>query len=233
MGLYTCLLMIRGATLVIGWVQQGWAQLSQKLREWAVVGAKASVAFLLLVGLIPLMFGLLLEVVALMPARVPLNQSPVFFLWQDWALGAMYTKITVALTFMGPDWWLKHAIEQLYQDGIRNLNLTRMVRNLVVPSVKPLGLSLSLPYILSHGIAPHIISSPTILVTFQRRIYPLLLLLTGMVAFFTVQARQFKKVLEHIKNDRYLVGRRLVNYNHVEVVDSSPSTSTPSPIETQ
>ena len=37
MGLYTCLLMIRGATLVIGWVQQGWAQLSQKLREWAVV----------------------------------------------------------------------------------------------------------------------------------------------------------------------------------------------------
>ena len=63
------------------------------------------------------MFGLLLEVVALMPARVPLNQSPVFFLWQDWALGAMYTKITIALTFMGPEWWLKRAIEQLYQVG--------------------------------------------------------------------------------------------------------------------
>ena len=31
----------------------------------------------------------------------------------------MYTKITVALTFMGPDWWLKESIEQLYQDGIR------------------------------------------------------------------------------------------------------------------
>merc|ERR1719336_3087075 len=71
---------------------------------------------------------------------------------------------------MGPDWWLKQAIEQLYQDGIRNLNLARMVRNLVVPSVKTLGLSLSVPYILYHGIAPHIISSPTILVTFQRRI---------------------------------------------------------------
>ena len=39
---------------------------------------------------------------------------------QDWALGAMYTKITVALTFMGPDWWLKESIEQLYQDGIRS-----------------------------------------------------------------------------------------------------------------
>ena len=89
-------------------------------------GAKASVAFALLVGLIPLMFGLLLEVVALMPARVPLNQSPVFFLWQDWALGAMYTKITIALTFMGPDWWLKRAIEQLYQVKL-SLNLSKFV----------------------------------------------------------------------------------------------------------
>ena len=37
MGLYACLLTIRGATLVAGWIQQGWAQLSQKMREWAVV----------------------------------------------------------------------------------------------------------------------------------------------------------------------------------------------------
>ena len=94
--------------------------------SYILQGAKASVAFALLVGLIPLMFGLLLEVVALMPARVPLNQSPVFFLWQDWALGAMYTKITIALTFMGPDWWLKRAIEQLYQVKLA-LNLSKLV----------------------------------------------------------------------------------------------------------
>ena len=36
-GLYTCLLLIRGTTLVVGWLQQGWNQLSQKLREWAVI----------------------------------------------------------------------------------------------------------------------------------------------------------------------------------------------------
>ena len=58
--------------------------------------AKASIAMVLLVGVIPLMFGLLLEVVVLMPVRVSVNQSPIFFLWQDWALGAMYTKITVS-----------------------------------------------------------------------------------------------------------------------------------------
>ena len=37
MGLYTCLLLIRGATLVVRWVQQGWSTFSQKLREWAVI----------------------------------------------------------------------------------------------------------------------------------------------------------------------------------------------------
>merc|ERR1719184_406604 len=195
---------------------QGRTALGHRCKEWTKLAGKAVIAVTLLMGLIPLLFGLLLEVVVLTPVRVPLHQSPLYFIWQDWALGAMYTKITVALTFMGPDWWLKESIEQLYQDGIRNLNLSRVVTNLVIPSVKTLGLSLSIPYLLSHGIAPAIISSPTVLIALQRRIYPLLLLVTALAVFFTVQARQFKKLVEHIKNDRYLVGRRLVNYNHTD-----------------
>ena len=43
---------------------------------------KAGTAMLLLVGVIPLLYGFLLEVVVLMPVRVPLNQSPVYFIWQ-------------------------------------------------------------------------------------------------------------------------------------------------------
>ena len=134
--------------MLVTWVGQGWTALGARLREWAVVTSKAVVAVSLLMGLIPLMFGLLLELVVLTPVRVPLHQSPVYFLWQDWALGAMYTKITVALTFMGPDWWLKAAIEQLYQDGIRNLNLTRVIKvshsysNLCTLIHAPLGTSL-------------------------------------------------------------------------------------------
>ena len=120
-------------------------------------------AVILLVGLIPLMFGLLLEVVALMPVRVPLNQTPIFFLWQDWALGAMYTKITIALTFMGPEWWLKRAIEQLYQDGLRGLNLGYLIPQLVVPGVTCLGLALAVPYVAAHGVVPILISGELLL----------------------------------------------------------------------
>merc|ERR1719318_1033112 len=215
-GFYLCLVLAKGGIMLATWLRQGWTALGHRFKEWAKLAGKAVVAVTLLMGLIPLLFGILLEMVVLTPVRVPLHQSPLYFVWQDWALGAMYTKITVALTFMGPDWWLKEAIEQLYQDGIRNLNLSRVIKNLVIPSVKALGLSLSIPYLMSHGLAPAIISSPSVLVALQRRIYPLLLLVTALAVFFTVQARQFKKLVEHIKNDRYLVGRRLVNYNHVE-----------------
>ena len=156
----------------------------------------------LLVGLIPLMFGLLLEVVALMPVRVPLNQSPLFFLWQDWALGAMYTKITIALTFMGPDWWLKRAIEQLYQDGLRGLNLGYLIPQLVVPAVTFLGLALALPYVVAHGVAPVLISDAELVIFIQRRIYPSLLLLIAVFGLIVLQLKQLRKLYEHIKNDR-------------------------------
>ena len=156
----------------------------------------------LLVGLIPLMFGLLLEVVALMPVRVPLNQSPLFFLWQDWALGAMYTKITIALTFMGPDWWLKRAIEQLYQDGLRGLNLGYLIPQLVVPAVTFLGLALALPYVVAHGITPVLISDMELVTFIQRRIYPSLLLIIAVSGLIILQLKQFRKLYEHIKNDR-------------------------------
>ena len=127
-GLYLCLVLARATVMLVTWIKQGWTALTTRLREWALITGKALVALTLLMGLIPFMFGLLLELVVLTPVRVPLHQSPIYFLWQDWALGAMYTKITVALTFMGPDWWLKTAIEQLYQDGIRNLNLARVIK---------------------------------------------------------------------------------------------------------
>ena len=37
----------------------------------------------------------------------------------------------VALAFMGPDWWLKRAVEQLYLDGLRGINL-----GFLIPKVK-------------------------------------------------------------------------------------------------
>jgi len=176
-------------------------------------------------------FGLLLEVVVLMPVRVSINQSPIFFLWQDWALGAMYTKITVALAFMGPDWWLKRAVEQLYLDGLRGINLGFLIPQLVVPAVSALGLCLALPYVVGHSLAPLVVGDAELLVLIQRRIYPFLLVVIVAGSLGAMQLKQFRKLYEHIKNDRYLVGRRLVNYNHQNRNRSGSSAPSTPPAE--
>ena len=36
-GVYALYLMIRATTLLTGWIRQGWAQVSNKIREWTVV----------------------------------------------------------------------------------------------------------------------------------------------------------------------------------------------------
>ncbi|KAM7378800.1 hypothetical protein PAMP_004398 [Pampus punctatissimus] len=46
----------------------------------------------------------------------------------------------------------------------------------------------------------------------DRRIYPFLLMVVILLAILSFQIRQFKRLYEHIKNDKYLVGQRLVNY---------------------
>lgn len=93
---------------------------------------------LALIGLVPLLLGLLFELVVVAPLRVPLDQTPLFFPWQvrirscvfrpqfplcrinylflfsqDWALGVLHMKIICAVTMMGPNWWLKRNLEQV------------------------------------------------------------------------------------------------------------------------
>ena len=43
---------------------------------------KSLVVAVLLIGVVPLLLGLLFELVVVVPLRVPLDQSPVFFPWQ-------------------------------------------------------------------------------------------------------------------------------------------------------
>ncbi len=103
---------------------------------------------------------------------------------------------------MGPDWWLKRAIENLYQAGLRGLNLGILIPELVVPAVASLGLALAVPYVIAHGVAPVFIGDDEILVTIQRRIYPFLLLIIAIVSIVVMQLKQCRKLYEHIKNDR-------------------------------
>ncbi|XP_075978605.1 E3 ubiquitin-protein ligase MARCHF6 isoform X2 [Anticarsia gemmatalis] len=213
-GMYVCWAAGRGGTLAAGWARGGRAVLAQRAALWSRVAARAALAALALLGLVPLMFGLLLELVLVIPLRVPLEQSPVLFVWQDWALGVLYTKIVCALTMMGPDWAMRRAIEKAYHDGIREMDLKFILRSVAAPCVCWLGLALAVPYAFAHSVAPLLLSTAAQRNLLARRVYPALLLVCVLAALTVFQIRQFRKLYEHIKNDKYLVGQRLVNYDH-------------------
>lgn len=216
-GIYLCWLISKGIALAVNLFPQGRTAIVEKFKHWCSVAISyglAAVIFVLMLGVVPLMFGLLLELVVVVPLRVPLNQTPVLFLWQDWALGVLYTKIACALIFMGPEWGLKRAIEQAYRDGLREMDLRFIIRELATPVISCFGLALAVPYVIAHSIMPIFFTSQITRVLIARRIYPFFLIIIIVCVIVVFQIKQFKKLYVAIKNDKYLVGKRLVNYDH-------------------
>ncbi|XP_042202844.1 E3 ubiquitin-protein ligase MARCH6 isoform X2 [Callorhinchus milii] len=226
-GLYICWLSIRAITVMAAWMPQGRDVIFLKLKEWSLMIVKTLIVALLLAGMVPLLLGLLFELVIVAPLRVPLDQTPLFYPWQDWALGVLHAKIIAAITLMGPQWWLKTVIEQVYANGIRNIDLHFIIRKLAAPVIAVLLLSLCLPYVIATGIVPLLAVTTEMQNLVQRRIYPFLLMVVILMGVLSFQIRQFKRLYEHIKNDKYLVGQRLVNYER-KAAKQSKTTAPPS-----
>nr|XP_023651481.1 E3 ubiquitin-protein ligase MARCH6 isoform X2 [Paramormyrops kingsleyae] len=225
-GLYVCWLSVRAITVMLAWMPQGRRVILLKVHEWMLMIIKTLVVAILLAGVIPLLLGLLFELVIVAPLRVPLDQTPLFYPWQDWALGVLHAKIIAAVTLMGPQWWLKTVIEQVYANGIRNIDLHFIIRKLAAPVIAVLLLSLCVPYVIAAGIVPAVGVAKEMQNLVQRRIYPFLLMVVVLMGILYFQIRQFKRLYEHIKNDKYLVGQRLVNYERKsgKAISSPPSS---------
>lgn len=216
-GIYLCWMLSKGIALAVNLFPQGRNAIIEKVKHWISVAVSyglAAMIFVLMLGVVPLMFGLLLELVVVVPLRVPLNQTPVLFLFQDWALGVLYTKIACALIFMGPENRVKRALEQAYRDGLREMDLMFIIRELAIPVISCFGLALAVPYVIAHSILPMFFTNQMTRVLIARRIYPFFLIIIIVCAIVVFQIKQFKKLYIAIKNDKYLVGKRLVNYDH-------------------
>lgn len=216
-GGYLCWIMSRGIAVVVTLLPQGRTAIVNKMKHWARVALQYAVPVLTLIGIfvvVPLLFGLLLELVVVIPLRVPLRKTPIHFLWQDWALGVLYTKIAIALTLMGPDWHLRRALERAYTDGLRDFDLKFVMRDLAVPVVTTFGLALAIPYVIGHSLLPMFFANPYNRFVIGRLVYPVSFIVVGSVCFVLFQIKQLKKLYLSIKVDKYLVGQRLVNYEH-------------------
>ncbi|KAI1285598.1 E3 ubiquitin-protein ligase MARCHF6 [Halotydeus destructor] len=171
------------------------------------------------------MIGLLFDLVFIVPLRVPQHQTPIFYLWQDWAFGVLHTKVICGIALMA-DWQLRHDLVEVYENGLLNMDLKLILQKFAIPAILVLGHLIAVPYVFVHTLAYWNGYSDMELATVLRKTYPLMLFLGGGTILCRWQINKFRKLYEHIKNDKYLVGKRLVNYNPARRDTSLRPTST-------
>lgn len=104
---------------------------------------------------------------------------------------------------------------QIYHGGLTHINLKIILLRLALPVVLTLGLILAIPYVAVNSFMPLLGISMEMQNILNRRIHPLLLFCTAVIYLIHWQIHKFYRLYEHIKNDKYLVGRRLVNYEPI------------------
>ncbi|XP_050209458.1 probable E3 ubiquitin ligase SUD1 isoform X2 [Mercurialis annua] len=191
-----------------------------QVRKWCAIVLKSSALLSIWIFVIPVLIGLLFELLVIVPMRVPVDESPVFLLYQDWALGLIFLKIwtrLVMLDHMMPlvdeTWRVK--FERVREDGFSRLQGLWVLREIVFPIVMKLLTALCVPYVLARGVFP-VLGYPLVVNSAVYRFAWLGCLCLSVVCFCAKRFHVwFTNLHNSIRDDRYLIGRRLHNFGEV------------------
>ncbi|KAD4179247.1 hypothetical protein E3N88_27838 [Mikania micrantha] len=200
------LIKARKATVLLG-----------QIMNWCSIVMKSSVLLSIWIFMIPVMIGLLFELLVIVPIRVPMDESPVFLLYQDWALGLIFLKIWTRLVMMGHVWPLmddswRVKFERVRDNGFSRLQGFWVLREIVVPIVMKLLTALCIPYLLARGVFP-VFGYPLVVNSVVYRFAWLGCLGFSFLCFCAKRFHVwFTNLHNSIRDDRYLIGRRLHNF---------------------
>lgn len=223
-GFYILWLFMRLMTAAAAWYPVGLQAIFTKVKKVCLIVMKIAIASIAVLIIIPMFLGILFELVVVIPLRVPLDQTALLYVWQDWALGVLHLKILCAVIMVGPDWWLRDAVDTAYRNGFANMNLMFIIQKIVYPVLVSLLLAITAPYVAVAGLLPLLGFGRETVVLCLHRVYPLLMLSIVVIAVLLFQGKQFKALYEKIKNEKYLIGRVLVNYEPRKTHTQSTNT---------
>ncbi|XP_047307576.1 probable E3 ubiquitin ligase SUD1 [Impatiens glandulifera] len=191
--------------------------LIRQVQKWCSIVLKSFALLSIWIFMIPVLIGLLFELLVIVPMRVPVDESPVFLLYQDWALGLIFLKIwtrLVMLDHMAPlvdeSWRVK--FERVREDGFSRLQGFWVLREIVFPIVTKLLTALCVPYVLARGVFP-VFGYPLVINSAVYRFAWLGCLGFSLVCFCAKRFHLwFTNLHNSIRDDRYLIGRRLHNF---------------------
>uniref|UniRef100_A0A5K4F402 RING-type E3 ubiquitin transferase n=1 Tax=Schistosoma mansoni TaxID=6183 RepID=A0A5K4F402_SCHMA len=170
-------------------------------------------------GILPTALGLLINFIFIVPFRIGPKKTIIIGFWEHWIFGIMHLKVVILLTLLGPPWWLRNRLELFHEEITHHRQDARCMRLLwaIAPLLVTIGLSLSVPYLLAYYISPLIASDSEVAF---RYIYPFLFALFICSVLLTLCIDQIRRLYLHIKDEKYLVGKQLLNFR-----PSSPSQS--------
>ncbi|KAE8776302.1 putative E3 ubiquitin ligase SUD1 [Hordeum vulgare] len=191
--------------------------LVQQICKWCSIVLKSSALLSIWIFVIPVLIGLLFELLVIVPMRVPIDESPVFLLYQDWALGLIFLKIwtrLVMLDQMAPlvdeSWRMK--FERVREDGFSRLKGLWVLHEIITPIITKLLTALCVPYVLARGVFP-VLGYPLIVNSAVYRFAWLGCLIFSTLFFCGKRFHVwFTNLHNSIRDDRYLIGRRLHNF---------------------
>ncbi|PWZ05336.1 putative E3 ubiquitin ligase SUD1 [Zea mays] len=191
--------------------------LVQQICKWCSIVLKSSFLLSIWIFVIPVLIGLLFELLVIVPMRVPIDESPVFLLYQDWALGLIFLKIwtrLVMLDQMAPlvDESWRSKFERVRDDGFSRLRGLWVLHEIIMPILTKLLTALCVPYVLARGIFP-VLGYPLIVNSAVYRFAWLGCLIFSALFFCGKRFHVwFTNLHNSIRDDRYLIGRRLHNF---------------------
>ncbi|CAH8356674.1 unnamed protein product [Eruca vesicaria subsp. sativa] len=178
--------------------------------------------FSIWISVIPVLLGLLIELMIIIPLRVPLNESPVHFLIQDWLIGVVVLHIWVFLTmltrinWLATEAWLRK-LEIISNAGVNRLPSTWLLRDVIGSIINTLLTTLSVPYLLVKLLFPLLGFSESVTSTAERLIWPSLLALVAVWVIARITRDFIIYVHQLVFNERYLVGEILDNLTEEEI----------------
>ncbi|PIC12482.1 hypothetical protein B9Z55_028376 [Caenorhabditis nigoni] len=212
LGLYAAWLVGKFGAIAIKFIRGGPHLFKRAVIHYSYLGMRLILVAIPIVFVLPFLMGTYFQLVFFAPMRLGYQQSALMFPYQDWAMGVVQMKIFAVVAVMGPDWWLKTELDLLVQRGIENFAALHVFVRIVVPCILYLSTFIAFPVLVVKTYALISGADPEWTMLLLRFSYPAFLFITSAVVFIKWQIAKFAELAEKIKNDRYLVGTQLVNY---------------------
>ena len=212
-GLYFCWNCLRLYWALVTWIPRGRQTIVENIKENLKFFGKFLVLVCLMLVILPLLIGILVDLVILIPMTVPLHQTPIIIILKDWAIGVLFLVFIIIGIMIAPETRLKENIERAYQQGLRHLQFHDFMKTTFLPVFVFLLLCINIPLIVGHSVPYFFKCDVATEAFFKWRSYPILISSINFIFITWYEMTQFNRLYDHIKNERYLIGRRLQDYN--------------------